>query len=357
MTEAPVRHRQRWRDSFALALALALALGLGATADVHAAEPETTVVLLQPERASAATDETLTRTKNELVSAGFRVVVATREGADTRSSLTSAMTGSQAVAAIAIEPSPGSTVVEVWVSDGLTGKLSIRQVDTAGRGGSPSLLAIRAVELLRASLIELSHPARDATETPTPPEPVRRLTTERDRASTSYRSGFGVEAGAAGLLGTSPVTPSIAPMLRLSWCADLGLGARLSWIGPTAGPSIGDPGGAASVTEELLVGEIVYAPPLDAPIGWLASAGLGILHVDATGELADPRREKGGGATVLATTVSTGVDLRLHDHFGVSLETFVGATAPAVVIDIGDAELGSIGQPLLGVTLGALGVF
>jgi hypothetical protein len=339
---------------FGLALAAILAVAASARADEVA-----TVVLLEPEQASPAAMETLTRAKSELGGAGFRVVVTTRHGADTRASLMTAMTEALAVAAIAIEPAEGSTVVEVWVSDGLTGKLSIRPIETAGRGDTPALLAIRAVELLRASLLELRNPPRGSSARTEAPEPIRRLTAEPgdDRATVSFRSGFGVEAGAAGLLGVSPASPAIAPVLRLSWGADMGLGARLSWTGPSAGPGVSGALGSATITQELLIAELVYAPPLDAPVAWLCTGGLGIFHVDASGELDDPRRQKSGGSTTLAVTAGTGLDLRVHEHLALSLEFFAGATAPAVVIDMGDEQVATLGQPLLGASLGVTGVF
>jgi len=321
---------------------------------VCAAAP-TTIVLLEPDAPSAAARETMTRARSELVAAGFEVVVSTRSGADTREALERAMLATGATAAISIEPTSKSTVAEVWVNDGLTHKISIRPVETTGSNDTPALLAIRAVELLRASLIELTAPA-DGAPPNAPPDPVRRLVDGPSRLD-SYRAGFAIEAGVAGLLGVSPLRPAVAPTLALSYGSAMGLGARLRWIGPTAGPGLQGALGRAEITEELLVGECVFAPPLDAPVGLYAAAGIGFLHLDASGQLVDPSRARSEGSTVFATSFGAGLDFRLDPHVTLGTEVFAVVTAPAIVVDMGTETIGTVGHPELGSSLRLVGVF
>jgi len=323
-----------------------------------AAEPSS-VVLLEPPHPNALAKETLTRARAELAGAGFRVIIAPRTGTDTRSSLESAIRGAGAIAAIAIESAEASSVVEVWVSDRLTGKLSIRPVDTARTGETPALLAIRAVELLRASLLELSNPRAGQPALSEPPEDVKALTApvESDTDTHSQRSGFGIEAGAMGLIAVDGVNPAIAPMVRFSYGAPIGVGARLTWVGPGFGPGLEGSLGSAVVTQYLALGEFLYAPPLKAPVTLLAAAGLGVYHVEARGELVDANRSRSGGSTAFVATWGGGVDFRIHRNFGLAVETFVGVSAPAVTIDMGSAEVGRFGRPILGASFGALGLF
>lgn len=327
------------------------------------------MVVLEPESPSPQARETFGRVKAELLAAGFTVKVASRGSENARKVLEESMARENASAAISIESEPGSPVAEVWISDRLTSKLSIRPVDTRGASEPPQLLAIRTIELLRASLLELRSPPPGAAMAASLPAPVDRLTAqsngaERDsRASVatekprSLRQGFAIEAGAAGLLVVDPATPAIAPELRLSYGSPVGLGGRLTWIGPTLGPGIEGKLGRASISYELALAEIVYAPPVRGPFGFWWTAGTGALHLAARGELHDPRLERDGGSTAFAVSLGGGFAGRVTSHFAIGLEAFAVLTAPRVVIDMGDENVGSLGRPLLGATLGGLGLF
>ncbi|HTJ81797.1 MAG TPA: hypothetical protein VL400_08725, partial [Polyangiaceae bacterium] len=104
-----------------LVIALAaLLIAVSAAGRARGDEERSIVVLLEPEQPNDAAKETITRAKSELLAAGFDVQLSKKRGADTRDALATAMTEAHAVAAIAIEPAPGSSMVEVWVNDGLT---------------------------------------------------------------------------------------------------------------------------------------------------------------------------------------------------------------------------------------------
>lgn len=74
----------------------------------------------------------------------------------------------QAVAGFRVLVARG--MVEVWVSDRVTGKVGLREIVAQGAEPVPeSLVVIRAVELLRASLLELQAPTPPPGELPPPP--------------------------------------------------------------------------------------------------------------------------------------------------------------------------------------------
>jgi hypothetical protein len=321
--------------------------------EAGAAEPSA-VVLLEPTQPDAVARETLTRARAELSGAGFRVVVAPRGEGDTRTSLEGAIRDAGAIAAIAIESRARSSAVEVWVSDRLTGKLSIRPVENQGE--APALLAIRAVELLRASLLELANPPASTKKNPDPPAEVKRLT-DPTTTTESRRTGFGIEAGMLGLLAVEGLHPAIAPMLRASYGVPVGVGARITWAGPSFGPSLEGELGQAVITQYMGLAEVVYAPPLGGPVALLFSGGVGAYHVSAAGELLDPQRARSGGSTTFIATWGAGLDFRIHRRFGVALETLGGVTAPGVTVDMGDEKVGRFGRPILGASLGAVGLF
>src|SRR5690606_31480814 len=96
------------------------------------------------------------RLKAELKIQGFEVLVLeTKAGENGEDSLGQAATESDAFAAIAIERTAGSTTASVHIVDRITGKSLTRQLDISDKKGGPTMLAIRATELLRTSLLEV----------------------------------------------------------------------------------------------------------------------------------------------------------------------------------------------------------
>ncbi len=257
-------------------------------------------------------------------------------------------------AAIAIESDdPTANTVDVWVSDRLTKKLSIRRVGTAKTTESPELVAIRAVELLRAraySRAERSAVVRGAFRHAHVPAPIARLTAPHKNLP--GWKGFGIEIGAATLVYVDPAGVGIAPVARLSYGTKLGIGARLTWIGPSLGPSFPGSLGRAEVTEELALAEIVVAPPLPKPFEIAFTAGTGVAHVAASGDLRDPKLAMSGGATAFACDLGIDGAVRFAERFALDLGTLVSFTAPRVAIDMGSENVGTVGRPTLGASLG-----
>ncbi len=351
-------------------LAYLVAASLSSSTAAAAAADGPIVVLVESTDPTSSARETSTRARAELGAAGFHVVVTTAKGSDTRRSLESAVAEAGAIAAIAIESDPNSTIAQVWVSDRLTRKLSVRPVETRGAGDTPALLAIRSVELLRASLIELRNPATEDHEAAPLAPAVAKLTAPRSAASgsngsgtdgsgqkeVSGRSGWGFELGLAGILNVDPANPAMAPVLRASYGSKMGIGARVTWIGPSIGRGLRGDLGKASLTQELAVGEIVFAPPLPRPFVAQASGGIGVYHVSASGDLTNPHTAKSGGVAAFAASIGAGGGVRLSNHFVLGAEVLAGFTAPKIVIDMGAQRVGSLGQPILGLTT-TLGAF
>ena len=143
---------------------LALVALLAATAAASAAAPPSPrVVLVRPAAAPPSVSQALVRMRGELIAAGFDAdVMDLPLGADVRASLEKfappAPTNRAATALVAVVASPDPGNVELWVIDRVTGKTVVRRVNAPP--GDPArvaeVLAVRAVELLRASFLELA---------------------------------------------------------------------------------------------------------------------------------------------------------------------------------------------------------
>ncbi|APR84792.1 Flagellar hook-length control protein FliK [Minicystis rosea] len=217
-----------------------------AIAPFAAADPAR-IVIVEPAHPDATVREAVTRLGAELTAAGFVVThVEAESGVDPRASVESAATASRPAATVAVLHTDRGAAVDVWVADHVTHKTIVRRVDTGttGEAGLPATLAIRTVEVLRISLLEVS--ARPA------PEPSA-SSRAPDRASPTFtfaappkappsRALFerlSFELGFAAVSGLAENGSRIAPTLRIAYGAAAGLAGRLTVIGPTANDQLG----------------------------------------------------------------------------------------------------------------------
>jgi len=146
------------------ATVLAGGLVLSAATEARAATtapgsaPSATVLLLRPAHPPPGTAEALVRLRGELIAAGFAVQMAdVPASADLRAAVDRAAARARADAVIAILGDPARPSAELRIVDWATGKTIARQVpasDEASRAAE--ILSIRALELLRAGLLEVA---------------------------------------------------------------------------------------------------------------------------------------------------------------------------------------------------------
>ncbi|MEA2695787.1 MAG: hypothetical protein QOI66_58, partial [Myxococcales bacterium] len=129
----------------------------------HAARAEPSRVrLFRGNDVDAIVRQATTRLEAELQAAGFVVDWENAAAAtDPRRALETG--GAPSFASIVILRSGSEAVADVWVVDHLSNKTLVRRVDAGPVSGTERArtLAIRAVELLRASLLELRQPAEE----------------------------------------------------------------------------------------------------------------------------------------------------------------------------------------------------
>ena len=112
------------------------------------------MILVCPPEADPVLTETFNRLRGELTMHGFEVEIQTEEGAISTEILAQRAESSEAVASVSFVRNEAGATADIKISDRVTGKTSIRTIATPTGTDSPSLLALRAVELLRASLRE-----------------------------------------------------------------------------------------------------------------------------------------------------------------------------------------------------------
>jgi hypothetical protein len=377
--------------------AVLAALALAATVRAESARR---VVLVVPEAPGAVATEALARVRGELGAARFEVETDTvANNVDRRATVEQALRKADARAAFGIFF--GSGVAEIWVSDSVSGRTVVQTLplSTAAPERRAAVLAVKAVDLLKATLAEVWVAAPTATAptqaappapsppvpssapkpsvqppSPSPPSPPPSPAPQVDLTETRARPtpivieerrlelepppaappGRGVElAAGVGWIGAGSVS-SWAPLFAVSAFSGH-VGGRVLATGFGSSTSLTQQAGSARVAYGLALAELAARQPIGRHFETTASlsAGTARLSVDGTaaaagfdGQSARVWSAVGGGgvgAAILISRLTISVDARV----------LVSATEADVHID-GESVLRA-GRPLFSIS-GSLGV-
>jgi len=319
------------------------------------------VVVIRPPATDQVTAEAIHRVAGELVAAGFEVAfLEASPERDARAQLAAAAERLDPVATFAIFPLREGGAAEVWLTDRTSGKTVIQRIET--RSISPShvsaVLAVRAVEVLRASFLDL----RPKRESETPAEqssPPQRDLLPAGGTSPLTRNGVGepsrersslqspaVSVGVAFLHGFQGIGAGVLPVAKLSY----GMGrwaGRLSFAG--LGPSVRVDGavGSALIHQELVSAELLAVLVNHRPFAMFGSVGGGIYHFRLAGEGATPYYGKEGDLTTPMFTAGVGAEARFGPHLSMIVDVTALFPRTTAVVRFMDAEVASAGRPSL----------
>jgi hypothetical protein len=312
-----------------------------------------TVLIVRPANPSPAMAETLVRIDGELISVGFGVelVDASALGGNTSREALDRLAeqrGADAVVAIIGDAAPNS--VEVWVVDRVTGKSVMRRLS---RAELPETLAVRAIELLRSSFLEIElAPRGRAALAQSSPTVVRFVEGSSDDG---HRERFGLGIGAAAMFGTDGIGPAIVPELRFDWKV------RPSWLlqaalgGFGTRPAVANGADSARISQQYaLIGSCYRLRPTQR-VGPFGSFALGALHTTVDGEGVSPNEGQTSQQWSLLVDIGLGTSARLHDRFYLALAAHVQLAQPYVAVRFIDKVVATSGRPnlVLTLTLGA----
>lgn len=389
---AALRLRERGRRVAGLAAALLVWL---AAEGQGRAESARRVVLVVPEAPGVVATQALARVRGELQAARFEVETqVVPNNVDRRATIERALRDADARAAFGIFF--GSGVAEIWVSDSLYGRTVVQTLPlgAAAPERRAAVLAVKAVDLLKATLAEVwiqAPPTPAEPASPPPPNPasresrlspepippppavpapppaprkgpaaepaevVRRSDNSPEVPAAPRRSEVEVSAGGA-WLGTPGAGIGWAPMLTLGWFRGW-FGGRLaaSAFGTTTPFGDANIGGSARAGNAVGIAEFVARRAWGGAFSVNAAAGAGAYRLSVEGIAKKPGYTAstavgysavaggGVGAAVAVGPVFIALDARL-------LATVVSKT---VVVD--QREVGHAGRPLswLGASLGA----
>ena len=306
------------------------------------AEPSR-VLLSRGDEADPIVRQATIRVEAELHAAGFAVDWEDAAAAgDPRSA---PQTGSPpGFASIAIWRSGSDAVADVWVADHLSGRALIRRVDA---GSEPEAerartLAIRAVELLRASLLALrQRPVEGAAQR----APGNSMPADGShgmgpgRVARPPLAGWSIALGVATTL-TAGFGPTVSPCVWVSRAMAAGWLVEALWVGPTYGPTLRGASATATLQQMILLADVrrVVGRGRVAP---LATVGVGVVDSQATGQASLPLQAHDVHGLSGALHASLGLHVRLMDRVGLVAETGALLLVPARPVRVVGETVGS----------------
>jgi hypothetical protein len=295
-----------------------------------------------------------TRLRAELHAAGFEVIDVDRAPGDEREEV-EGVHGAGSFATVALNRARSGAFADVWVSDHVTGKTVVRRLEVGDASNAATVLAIRALELLRASLLEVAAPPPDNPPAREPPRDVLRWVepTIEERPTRDLFAGTSLGVSALGLLGTSGLGLAAGPSVRVQQGLWKPWFARLVLAGPLVGPEPQRAEGSALVRQEYGAVDLGVATRT-RPFGALAWAGLGVYHLHTVGSASRPYRATSDDVFALLTHAGAGGFLRLGNRAALTAELSMILLTPHPVVVIAGKDAGTAGAPSICFALGAL---
>ncbi len=305
-----------------------------------AGQHEPRVVVLAP----ASLGTTAARVRGELRTRGFDAVVAPEQVAADRSVLEDFARTHDAIAVLLLRPSEQG--IEVWVVDRLTRKTVLREVVRATNDDDETL-ARRAVEVLRASLLEIDVGAHTTSVVPAA---VRAMLPRP--ASPTLPPWMNVALAPTLVWSPGGLGPLVAIDLHTEARVWRGLGVGVRARLPTLPATLKD-GGLGSEQTLLWLGVAaayhLEARQLDA---WVAG-GLSALSLRTSGSAPAPLVGVVEQRWVTSIEIELGMALRLARTFAIFASAAGLVALPGVTYVFVDRPVAHWGQPAIAATLGA----
>jgi len=349
------------RASAAAAFAFALAL-VPAEATALSPQPIQTggrVTLLQASTASPRARRCFTRLREELTAGGFDVTVSEfGAGGEALWMVDPPGPDDGSIATLALIGNLDEGPAELWVVDGVPwGRAVVRRllVPAAATTHDDEVLAIRALEFLRASALELARgapgsPAPSTSANPSAPAPAVTVAAQdaapvAPAGAAAERGPVSFEFGLSVLETSRALGPAFLPVARLraEWLSLLE--TRVTVAGFGTQPRVTGPEGTAQVGQVLGLFELRAAFRHGRAVRPSIGVGAGVLRVSVDGQGNPPyeglRAERWAGLF----DVGAGLTTRLGRRFAAALELHGQLATPYPTLRFSGEEVARIARP------------
>jgi hypothetical protein len=343
------------------------------------AEPARRVVLVIPGAIGPVATEALTRVRGELQAARFEVITeVVAADVDRRAAVEREVRRGNARAAFGIFFGGGSA--EIWVTDAATGRSAVQTLplDAASPERRAAVLAVKAVDLLKATLAEIwinppvaplpgpvpVAPASPVAVSPRPAPPsvptaetgsnevgasrageMSVRSEEPEPRSQPLVSRVEIAAGAGWLSAGS--TSSWAPQAAVS-VFDGRIGGRLVASGYGTAVTVESAGiGSARFTQSFGVAEVVVRQPFGRYFETTASVGGGAYRISGSAIGDDPIQQGHSGSTwspVVGGGVGAAITLR---RLTIAFDARVLEATTSTSVRIAGDQVAEVGRPLI----------
>ena len=330
------------RSSSALA---ALAATAVATAAWAAAAPSGQVVVLEPFGSSQIARHCLTRIREELTAGGFEVSsVDPGPRRDPVSLARSMEAQAEAVAVIALSGDPGQPGAELWILDRVGATPEVRRVLASSEDPEhlPEVLAIRTIEVLKASALKLLVEASAIAPAPAPAV-VRATPIAPPPAAGS--PAFGLEAGISVVESVGGPGPAALPLARARVRLGDLLAARLTIAALGSSPRVHADAGSASVAQSFGMAELALG--LRPGRRWrpVLTVGAGALRIESRGEGISPYQGVEETRWVAAADAGAGMLATFGGSFSATFELHALLAFPHPTVRFDGVDRATIGFP------------
>lgn len=323
-----------------------------------AAPRDETVLLIRPAPGARPTLlEAFNRLQGELRMHGFEMRVVEAPRPPSSATLERFADQGRAVAAVAFVEQGETTRVDIWISDRVTGKTTKRTIEPGADRHAGAVLAVRALELLRASLREYAELEPGAEELPGA-HPERADAAVRALGQVTapeHRWGVGVGVAGAGSLPQGGL--SFGPELSAEYRA-APWGLRVTSLGPAWG---GRYEASSGSFDHRWFG--VVLEPRWRLTGERLELGvfpsLGAIRWDVAGTATEPFRGRADAAwtALVGAGAELGASLRPLSETAWAYVSVRGlAASPAPWVHLGEERV-RLGSPLVVVGVGLRALF
>ncbi len=324
-----------------------LVAALAVLAAARSADAESTlVVLARPAPGEGPAGEILNRVRGELLADGFTVSLSEPVPEPDRvAALTRAGRAADAAIVAGLYVDDGANAIDLRIVDDVSGNVFVRRltVDQGGPDQAPEVFARRAVELLRASLLDfLVANLRSAVSEARVLPKSAPAETSRD---SSPEPRWAIEAG-LGVLGSfDGIGPAIVPLARVHFALNptFQIRATGAWVGTQ--PRLEGPTGTATVDQGIALLEGTVEPWPRHRIRPLLSIGAGTYYVGVNGSGAGPYQGVRNTEISFALDGGLGIASLLGPHLEVVIEAHALLAEPGIAVRFVDFDAARIGRP------------
>jgi hypothetical protein len=306
------------------------------------------VIVLEPAGTGASAHRCLTRIREELLAGGFEVQVVDPSPKTDPASIAEAMQhqpDSAATIALLGDPSLGPS--ELWILDRTGARPEVRRiaVPTDDEAHIPEVLAIRTIEVFRASALQRLVESNRVRLPPAPACPAPELAAPL----AEQRPRIGVELGLAVVDNVRGPGPAEIPVARLDVRLTGPLFARMTIEGLGSRPSVQTSEGSATVSQNLGLVGLGAIFRRDHRLMPIVSLGAGALYVTSDGSGIYPFVGHRDSTWTALLDGGVGLTAALSKQLAVTVEFHALLAAPHPVVRFAGADAGTIARPAFAV--------